>query len=497
MREGQVLGGDFSQIGDFASGFIYTDVADFRKALTSNASTPYGTDSAAFTQGRALQFESLEPTLISVIQDMKQDFPLYNALQKSDATSVVDQWTRRDSIGGFPGGETNTEVGEMSPRTGTYKRITEEVKFLMTMCEVSAVQRSTREQAESMRLENENGILRLITTAEHLMFYGNKAVVPTEFDGIRTVIERDATADHVLDIRGQSISPEAGEILDSAALIADQGNFGRLTDMYCSNLVKADFDKKVDPKHRVMLDDRPQRVEIGTPIVGVNTETGPIMVHRDIWIREGQAPFAARTGTVYPGIVTSAQVTQPASITATASTNTAISKFANEHQGQYEYCVEAVNKNGRSAVRLQGTTVQVNAGQVVTITIVPGVLGGGNETGYVIYRSRRNSTAGTGPDGKDAREMVRVARTGDSTVYVDANQNIPGTSEIFLLNMTPSRNAINLRRLLPLTQFNLATVNRPVYPWALLFFLYLRVAIPRHHRVIKNVLPSGSVWRPF
>lgn len=491
MRDSNVVGGDFSQIGDFANGFIYTDVAEFRKALTSG----YGTDASTFTQGRALQFESLEPTLISVIQDMKQDFPLFNSLQKGDATSVVDQWTRRDSVGGYPGGDTNTEVGEMSPRTGTYKRITEQVKFLMTMCEVSAVQRSTREQAESMRLENENGILRLVTTAEHLMFYGDSSVVPTEFDGIRRVLERElgAGSDHILDLRGQSISPEAGEILDSAALISDQGNFGRLTDMYCSNLVKADFDKKVDPKHRVMLDDKPQRVEIGTPILGVNTETGPVMVHRDIWIREGQAPFAARTGTVYPDVVNGAGVTAPASVTATPGNN-ASSKFANEHAGTYYYVVESVNKNGRSGV---STPVQATVAAGESVTIVITAASPTNETGYVIYRGRRNG-ASAGTNGAETREVIRIAKdVSGTTTYVDHNHNIPGTSEIFLLNQTPSRQAISLRRLLPLTQFNLATTNRPVYPWALLFFLYLRVAIPRHHRVIKNVLPSGSVWRPF
>jgi len=94
--------------------------------------------------------------------------------------------------------------------------------------------------------------------------------------------------------------------------------------------------------------------------------------------------------------------------------------------------------------------------------------------------------------------MTRVAKSGAATtVYVDLNQNIPGTSVIPLLTMAGGRKAITLRRLLPLTRFALYPTNQAVYPFALLLFCYLRMGKIKQHRLIKNVLPSSAPWRPF
>jgi hypothetical protein len=85
-------GGDFGGVGGALAGagipgFIYTDVAEFHKALTSG----YGTDASQYTQGRALQFESLEAQLISVVEDRRKHFPLLEELPSGDATSVNDR----------------------------------------------------------------------------------------------------------------------------------------------------------------------------------------------------------------------------------------------------------------------------------------------------------------------------------------------------------------------------------------------------------------------
>ncbi|MBT3196164.1 MAG: hypothetical protein HN344_00450, partial [Gammaproteobacteria bacterium] len=115
------------------------------------------------------------------------------------------------------------------------------------------------------------------------------------------------------------------------------------------------------------------------------------------------------------------------------------------------------------------------------------------ETGYVIYRSRKNGTNAT----NDVREMARVPRNGDTTVVTDLNREIPGTSTAFMFNLTAGDHSITWRQLLPMMKFPLAAVNQATIPWAQLLFGYLRLAKRRHHMVIKNILPTASGWKPF
>lgn len=484
-------GGDFGGVGSALAGngipgFIYTNVDEFHKALTSG----YGTDAAAYTQGRALQFESLEAQLISVVEDRRKHFPFLEEMPSGDATSVNDQWTRRYNIGGYAGGDTNTESGTMLDRTGLYQRVTDEVKFLMTMASVTKVQESTRSQEDGVTVENENAILRLLRTAEFLCFYGDSRCVPTEFDGVRCILEKRASADHIVDMRGKSISSDVNEIINAAALVAGQGNFGFLTHMWMSNAMKGDMARKVESKYRVNITGQPGEVELGTPVRGINTDWGAIEARYDIWIKEGGQPFVARPGN-FAAIVTQAGVTPPVSIAAASLGATSGSQFLAAHAGLFTWGVEGINKDGRSTF-VTSAQLNVNAGDGVTLTITES--NGGNEVAYMIHRTARNGASANG----DFREMVRVPKNGGgTTTYTDLNQNIPGCSDVFLLNMNPGDRAITLRRLLPITQFALAATNSAILPWAVLFFLYLRIAIPEHHMVLKNCWPSTSAWNPF
>jgi hypothetical protein len=111
----------------------------------------------------------------------------------------------------------------------------------------------------------------------------------------------------------------------------------------------------------------------------------------------------------------------------------------------------------------------------------------------VIYRSRKNGTNAV----TDVRQMARIPKTGATTLYVDLNRDIPGTSKAYIMNLSPGSDAITWRQLLPMLKFPLYPTHSAVVPWAQLLFGYLRVAKRKHHVVIKNILPNGSQWRPF
>ncbi|MNN76332.1 hypothetical protein D3C81_1927050 [compost metagenome] len=94
--------------------------------------------------------------------------------------------------------------------------------------------------------------------------------------------------------------------------------------------------------------------------------------------------------------------------------------------------------------------------------------------------------------------MKVVAKAGDTTVFVDLNRDIPGTVCVPLLNMDGGADAIGWRQFQPMTKIPLpfGVGGVPVYSWFQFLFGYLRITKPKHHGLIKNILPANAKWRP-
>lgn len=456
---------------------------DFYKALQAG----HGTDHAALTGGAALRRESLEASILVTIQK-NQHFVLFNKLAQSPAISTVDEWTTQTDVGGVPGSGAVGELVDIPENTGTYTRNVGLVKFLKDRRRVSveAEVQSQNGLASAIARETDNGTRKLLTDCEWLAFYGNAACNSAEFDGLKTLLEARG-GDAVYDLRGQPLSADAKELIDSARYVWDQGQWGMATDLFCSPMVKADLNLKLDPAHRVVLGANPAAITKGANVTKIETGFGVLDVNTDPFIQESGMPYTARGGN-YAALVSSAGVTPVTSVTNAAAVN-ASSQFLAAHAGNYYYAVEAGNASGRSTL-VKSLVVAVAAGESVTVTIDPDAAS--NATYFVVYRSRRN---GTNADA-DFREVARIAANALANVnYVDHNQNIPGTSIAPILTM--QEDAITLRRLLPMTRFPLFPSTKAEHTWAQLLFVYLRVGKINQHRLLKNILPSSATWLPF
>lgn len=463
-------------------------ISELRKALTSG----YGTDVTTLTGAGAFRIQSLDRTMKATIQENKH-FKLFNALQKANATATVDEWTEQDQIGGFLGGSTNTETGVISGAVGNYNRRAAFVKFLMTRREVSFVSTLGNNIVQSEAIEARNGALQLLTDAEFLCYEGDSSVVPTEFDSIDKQIYSLGDSSHVINSNGASLY-QLSQINQAVRVIVGMGNFGTPTDLFCSNGAQADFDNAMDPAARVNLVgmDGKTAIEKGSPVSAIRTSWGPIKLNPAVFIRDedSQMPFQANANAQYQAVAAAQAGLQPATLTAVAAAGGASSMWAAPQAGQYYYMVCGVNSAGEST-GIVSSAVTVAAGNGVTLTI--GQSAGGLETGYTIYRSRLNGTNAP----SDLRKMVRIPRTGASTVYVDLNQDIPGSTRARLLSMSPGGDAIAWRQLLPMTKFQLYATQAATIPWAQLLFGYLRLGKRKQHVLIKNIVTSSQVWRPF
>lgn len=485
------------QLPDVATGATATGemggdaIAALQKALTAG----YGTDVAQLTGGSALRVQSLDKTMKSTIQQ-NEHFKLFNELAKSGATATVDEWTERNSTGGFLGGSTNSELGQIPAADGGYKRRVGLVKYLMTRAEVSLVSTLGVNIASSKAVEAENAALRLLTDAEFLSFEGDETVVPTEFSGIRAQMEAgvasgDVDGGNVLDAAGSSLA--SINLLNSAAAqIAGFNNFGRPTHLFMSMLTQSDFDNGLDPAFRVSLNNVPNGgIGIGAPVVGIRTSHGDIKTVNDVFIRDEalQTPFSLR----YPAVSAAGAVSAMAptySVQPTAGAGAVDAKWTAAHAGNYYYAIASISALGETAP-VVSAQVAVAAGQQVSLTIAASA--GNTETGYAIYRGRRNGTNALA----DLRLVKRIPKAGATTVFLDKNQFIPGTTTAYVLNMAQGADAIAWRQLLPMMEFQLYPTATATIPWAQLLFGYLRLAKRRQHVVIKNIVTAGQVWRPF
>lgn len=462
-----------------------------RKALDSGG---YGTDVSTLTGGAALRIQSLDRVMQATIQD-NQHFKLFNRLDKPPAGATVDEWTEQSNVGGFLGGSSNSELGIIQDATGAYARRVGMVKFLMTRRQVSFVQTLVNSIVESEALEYTNGAKQLLTDAEFFCFEGDSTVVPTEFDGIEAqmiagVAGGEVDTRNVVDVRGTPLN-SIGAINKIAAVITGYGNFGTPTDIYCSQLVQADFDTALDPAFRVPLTDVPDGgTKLGAPVRGIRTSWGDVMNQPDIFVRDGDQKVVFET--LWPAIAQQNNTYQPAGVTvAVAADGTGASQWTAPQAGLFYYAVAGITSAGQSQAVVT-SQVGISAGQMATLNITAST--SRTETGYVIFRGRKNGSNAL----TDLRQVCRIPVTpGGTTVYVDRNQNIPGTTSAFILNNKKSDHAITWRQLLPMIKFPLYPVATAVVPWAQLMFGYLRISKRRQHGVIRNILPTTAEWRPF
>ena len=461
------------------------ELLELQKSLTAG----YGTDVSQFTGGTAFRIQSLDTTLKATVQD-NAHFALFNALAKPKATAVVDEWTEQTSIGGFLGGTYNDQDGDAMETNGEYARRTGSVKYMMTYRKVPIVLQHQNNMVDAVAIETVNGTKQLLTDIEYGLFENDDTVLPKSFAGLYQQIAGFQSGSNIIDMAGAPLNS-----IDPFSRAAEQvygyGSFGQLTDVYLPPGIQSDLNMGLDPAFRVALDNSPNSVMLGTHVSGLRTSYGNIKTVTDVFIRDERMkkPFEVRNS-IHAAVAVANVSFKPANFTAVAGAGAADSAWGSTHAGNYYYAVTGLNHNGETAALVSGV-VAVTAGQQVTVTITASA--GGTETGYVIYRSRKNGTNAL----TDLREMVKVAKAGATTTFVDKNRVIPGSTRAYALNLKSSDQSIDWKAYLPMMKIPMAAVRSPIIPWLQMICGYLRVTKRAHHIVFDNVVPTGAAWKPF
>lgn len=488
---GLAPGGNIPSLGGSVGGAL-DQLGDLKKALQAS---DYQTDVNTLTGGGALGVQSLDTAMKTTIQE-NEHFTLFNRLQKTGATNIVDEYTRQTGVGGFLGGSSNTQMGVVRAAQGDYSREVGLVKFLMTLRQVGYVLNIGKNIVDATAVEERNGALQLLTDANYLLYHGDAAACPTQFDGIFAQIDAaiaagDMSADNVISMDGAKLdSVEPFSKINIAA--SRYGSWGRSTDVFLPNSVQNDLNMGLDPAFRWQPGggNTPQ---LGGHVEGIRLTNGVLKTSMDTFIHDEENPMVYPFQVNFAAIATNNAGINPVSIAGVAATDVQ-SMFTAPRAGNYYYAVEAIGATGQGMSQLvKSAQVAVTAGQKVTLTITASASGA--ESGYRIFRGRLNGTNGN----SDFRLMAVVKKAGATTTFVDLNRKIPGTIKVPLLNLGQSADAIGWRQFQPMTKIPLpfGVGGVPVISWFQFLFGYLRITKPKHHGYIENILPAQAKWNPF
>ncbi|MDR0719646.1 MAG: hypothetical protein LBF78_08425, partial [Treponema sp.] len=86
----------------------------------------YGSDSAQFTGGRAMEVQDIEATMINAMREQREDCKLMNLVKKHPVHSTVHEYNRRIDVGEYEN-LTADEGGGSEDNDQAVKRVTRNI----------------------------------------------------------------------------------------------------------------------------------------------------------------------------------------------------------------------------------------------------------------------------------------------------------------------------------------------------------------------------------
>jgi len=470
------------------------EVNDLVKALQAQEGV---TDIAALNQGGALQMQSLESTL-AMLTFQEKHLKLFKDIGITKAYSTLEEYSVQDGYGtegGFVSQMENPEEGDPD-----FRRAYAVIKYVRTLWKVSDVLPYVKTISNAEVLSVQAAMMRALRTTEKNLFYGDSTMVPQSFDGIIKTIKNNGSTDHVIDLRGSTITE--ANMRDGAEIIA--ANFGVPTDMYNSLAVQTSIDQLLSTtanNARINVEAVSATsglLALGHAVTQMRTAFGNFNLKPDIFLSvEAQGvpkiKDPSTPSTLIEGATsTKAPATPSASVAINAPTVVgslwAASGSGGRIAGDYQYRVSAINQYGKSAACAATTVKTVAAGGALTITITSG---GGPyaPTAYEIYGE-------TSPASGVFRYLTTV--TAAAASYQDKNEEIPGTSQSVLLDNTVAGElrTMSLSQLAPIHKVEYAKIAP--YRWGTVnFYVVPKWYAPLRYVLFKNVGVNQAIRNPL
>lgn len=399
------------------------DIMAIYKTLSANDGV---TDVALLNQGGALSKQFLDTTMASLVAE-PQHFRFLKQMPKRTVNQTILEYTRRESIGGsFWNSSFVSQSQDPSFDDVRLKREIEEMTYISTAFSFTRVAQQIQGIADP-ELEQTNAALkRVMIDLTRFIFHGDKSVNNYECNGFVKKITDLSNPENIIDCRGQL--PSAQLLKEKVAYLA-QTFYAVPNQFWMPIPTKNLFDNYYFQTGQTTVfqnaTQNPKNVMLSNIVPGIlasealngmiNFETERFMDTSNIGVPtipnpsnptqeiEGQYPNAPLPPTI---------------VVASVAPAVPLSKWSGGDIGTYAYRVAALN--GNASVACVASSAAVLANGAISITITPAV-GGNNADAFAIFRE-------TSPGNGDFKLMKRIPRTvGPTTIYVDLNEDIPGT----------------------------------------------------------------------
>jgi len=463
----------------------FDSVDDLLKAMSVGSTFPAGI--GAMTPGALMATvpQDLDDVLHNAAFD-ETAVILWNKLAKDRVFSTVHQYVRKQSPGsagrrflfhpegGLPvESDTTYSLEQLAMRyLGAVRRLPIQARLVTSIA------------GNTVKAQNRDGALEILSALEYHLFYGNPLSNPFAFEGLHRAMHREGI---ILDANG-ALPTEA--IIDEAMeLVTERPNWGKPTDMFCSPRMHKTLRQLYAARMRSMMGAqfhpnytlREMTFDhcIGDEKVGIVKH--PLALgEKDVCVELGMGTDPSKRPVAPIIFQQPAAAANPASLFVAAGPKIG---------GTFIYRIVAMNESGWSTPVTTNAVVTA-AGDANTLIVTDAAVPGSTQraTGYIIYRTLPGAV---GPSATQIREVAATAGGGNTT-FVDLNQDLPGTSDIFIISNR--QQSLGWKQLLPFFNFPLGNLDTS-YRWALLLFGALQVSLPRHHALIKNVAVDTTLDR--
>ena len=472
-------------VSEFSQKFPWEISPEEYEVMHKSLNMGSGVDAAAYTDGRALIFESLEPTLVDVTLSESRA-RLWQVLPKVDIRALYDMYNEQTSFGS-EWGRAQAETPAPPVEDVDIARQYATVKHYRDTRNVSDMMQRANTTVDPMKLAEAAATRNIIHAVDRDLFQGKSSVYPLRMDGIYEQVRTRASANVVS--HGGNLLTSKEFINRAAAWMNNLG--GLLTDCFTNPLIHADLEGLYTTAERFVQPVTvqsprggafPVGVTAGITVNAIQTGFGKIALHTDPNCKIGHVcPSVAQGDATY-------RPSAPATVqTAAAGSGGLIPT------GNYWYKVTAVNEYGES-VAVNSAQQAVTLGEVVTLTITDAC--NPAATGFRVYRSAIDAA-----DNSDCRLLAEIPCTaGGTTTWVDSGAHVPGTGRMFFLTQLPELASVVIARYTPLVKKNFAQTDWST-PFGLNMSQACRVQAPKFIYIVDNIVAvqdyESTGWDPL
>lgn len=483
-------------MGDYVTGGLTNSTfSRLQKALVASPSTPGGPG-----DGSSLIPQALARTLKNVTFKLNK-VKLWRAIAKQDAYAMEEEYDQITQYGSR-GGVFTSAMATPQGNDSTFDRLQVRMTYMATAYATDIAIMATEViggSAEALQINNATRYL--LGGVERQLFYADSALIPSAFNGVKTIIKGFAQSNGftnvVLNAQASGLSVDHLENIMQAIQDNSGDPENGLYAVYFAPRVQSYFTKTYAPAQRTEINQtqliRDGRLWVGTPVDGYNSTYGPLQMVNDIFLNN-DVPVsqviqgAPNTPTGVSATLNTTSAQDPSIGTSMWVTPESAQDYGVGYAGgPVTYAIEAVDAAGPSLLSTASTSVTVGTGESVTVTWNR-VTATPQANYYQIYRSM---------NGGAWLPVARVADSGGASAtqaWTDENITVAGAYDAFIINHDAEEGLV-FKQLLPFFKWPL-----PIPALARYFAVALLGApliyVPSRCGVIENIQIPGGVAAP-